>query len=164
MQVNGIHAAIGIKYIKELLEKKNRYYSDVIAQKILFFAHMYSLVKYNQQLVKDDYKTQKAGGVFEAWRKGPVAIIPEDTQIDDLDFPADFEKSIEAEIIQKTFSSLWDINEWGLVEMTHSLDCWRNHAQRMISGQETRTREVIPDQEIIQDAKQIEILNLLELA
>ena len=162
MEIEGIKAAIGIKYIKELLEKKNRHYSDVIAQKILFFAHMYCLVKFNQQLVKGDYKTHKEG-VFEAWRKGPVAIIPEDVQIDDLDMPPDFQSSLEANIIQTTFEALWNINEWGLVEMTHSLDCWINHAQKMISGEEIRTREIIPDSEIIDDARNLKILELLKL-
>lgn len=149
-------AALGISYIQQLLKEKNRKITNVIAQKILFFAHMIALVKYKRQLVTD---TKGREGVFEAWEKGPVAPFPKSEE--NTIIPSGFAQTEDAKIIQEAFAVLWPINEWGLVEMTHSLDCWINHAQEIIKNPTAKTNEVIPDSEIIQDAKNINILDIL---
>ena len=106
---------IAFNYFYHLLKQGGFFWTDVKIQKMLFIAHIYSLVKYDEPLFKKP---------FQAKKQGPVIPFNKNARYQEID---DQNIGSKKEILDKVFDLFKDANEIGLVELINCLDSWKEN-------------------------------------
>lgn len=150
------------KYLEYEKNTNKRIISPIKLQKSLYFLFAYwgqyiSKNKDNKDSVEVDYSHYNVflfDDVIEAWTYGPVVpnvFIAEKQEYleqiqDNIDDYLE-DDPIKKEFIDNLLNQLFEIDDFGLVNISHQDECWRRH---YIESDEKHNRE-IPKQEIIDE-------------
>lgn len=149
---------------KKYLQYQKNVYQKVISpiklQKSLYFLFAYwgqYIVsnKENQDSVEVDYSNFNEylfDDRIEAWTYGPVVprvyTAENLNMIDEIDINGYLEdEPIKKEFIDNLLEQLFDVDDFGLVSISHQDECWKNH---YVESDEKHNRE-IPKKEIIDE-------------
>ena len=152
-------------YIEKYQGNKNhRDISPIKLQKCLYFLFAYwgqyiRLAKQNTNSVEfinvDEFSEKLFDADIEAWTYGPV--IPKIYYMQKEDFPffkvperylEDNEHNLVIkEFIDYLLPQLFDISDFGLVDLSHQDECWKRHYDE----NEEQHNQIIPQNEIIDE-------------
>ena len=148
------------KYFEYEGNKNNRVISPIKLQKSLYFLFAYwgKLIrenKENKESVEVDfsqYNEYLFDDIIEAWTYGPVVpgvFIAEKEGFLNQDVEEEYLKDEYAkkDFIDGLLEQLFEIDDFGLVRLSHEDECWKNH---YIETDEKHNRE-IPKEEIIDE-------------
>lgn len=148
------------KYLEYKGNIDKRIISPIKLQKSLYFLFAYwgqfiRSNKENQDSVEISYADLNEilfDDRIEAWTYGPVVpnvFIAEKNDWLDRDIEDDYLKNeiVKKEFIDNLLEQLFEIDDFGLVNISHQDECWRKH---YIESDEKHSRE-IPKEEIIDE-------------
>lgn len=148
------------KYLEYKGNIDKRIISPIKLQKSLYFLFAYwgqfiRSNKENQDSVEISYADLNEilfDDRIEAWTYGPVVpnvFIAEKNDWLDRDIEDDYLKNeiVKKEFIDNLLEQLFEIDDFGLVNISHQDECWRKH---YIESDERHSRE-IPKEEIIDE-------------
>lgn len=148
------------KYIEYEKNTDNKEVSPIKLQKSLYFLFAYwgqyiRKNKVNKDSVEVDYSNYNEylfDDTIEAWTYGPVVptvfsferigIIPNEAEKGYLE-----DEPVKKEFVDNLLSQLFEIDDFGLVNISHQDECWRRN---YIEADEKHNRE-IPKEEIIDE-------------
>lgn len=152
------------KYLEYKSNISNKIISPIKLQKSLYFLFAYwgqfiSQNKNNKDSVEVDYSHYNAylfEDTIEAWTYGPVvpAVFSvekqgwlDSKQLQDIENGYLDNDPVKKEFIDNLLEQLFEIDDFGLVNISHQDECWKKH---YIESDEKHNRE-IPKQEIIDE-------------
>lgn len=152
------------KYLEYKRNTNKKMISPIKLQKSLYFLFAYwgkfiSQNKNNKDSVEVDYSDYNEylfDDIIEAWTYGPVVpsvfFAERKEWLDSEQFQNVAEGYLENDTVKKEFidnllEQLFEIDDFGLVNISHQDECWKKH---YIESDEKHNRE-IPKQEIIDE-------------
>ena len=128
--------------------KKDKFRDQMKLHKLLFFAQLISLSKYNKLLFKDNFSAYENGMVLTNIREKYNTNISDIYNRNDVEFTED-----EIDVLNLTNEIFGLETAETLSEISHQFDYWNEYYKnsQMINGHYDKSKSVVPNEELQRD-------------
>lgn len=129
-------------------DKKDKFRDQMKLHKLLFFAQLISLSKYNKLLFKDNFSAYENGMVLTNIREKYNTNISDIYNRNDVEFTED-----EIDVLNLTNEIFGLETAETLSEISHQFDYWNEYYKnsQMINGHYDKSKSVVPNKELQRD-------------